>query len=281
VRFIKNWGITVEESQFMENSEIESLAQSINSINDINFYKNFAEYLRNYLPYDNVIVVVFSGKKPPSICYKKTFGTNVFDSVETQYLAAAYLLDPVYQFHLRRGKTGIYSLLEIAPDQFLNSRYYNWYYGQIGITDEISVIKTVGKHSTVTISMGKDKPSEKFFSTKSTKKLLKHESLIMALLGVHLTNNLKSQSVGQSGLPIIEDLIDTLKNRHEIKLSKRQAEVAMLILQGHSSLSIGLNLGVSVQTVKVFRKQLYSKCNLSSQAELFGLMMPTLEAMKR
>ncbi|MGX7871756.1 helix-turn-helix transcriptional regulator [Mesorhizobium sp. ORM6] len=60
-------------------------------------------------------------------------------------------------------------------------------------------------------------------------------------------------------------------------MSKRQAEVALLILQGHSSPSIGLNLGVSPQTVKVFRKQLYNKCSLSSQAELFALMMPILE----
>jgi len=40
--------------------------------------------------------------------------------------------------------------------------------------------------------------------------------------------------------------------------------------------SIGLRLGVSAQTVKVFRKQLYARCELSSQAELFALMLPLL-----
>ncbi|RUY33154.1 LuxR family transcriptional regulator, partial [Mesorhizobium sp. M7A.F.Ca.US.001.04.1.1] len=68
---------------------------------------------------------------------------------------------------------------------------------------------------------------------------------------------------------------------HGVLLSKRQAEVALLILQGHSSPSIGLHLGISPQTVKVFRKQLYSKCKLSSQAELFALMMPILERATR
>ena len=68
-----------------------------------------------------------------------------------------------------------------------------------------------------------------------------------------------------------------MKAQHDILLSKRQAEVALLILQGHSSLSIGLNLSISPQTIKVFRKQLYKKCNLTSQAELFALMMPMLE----
>jgi hypothetical protein len=28
--------------------------------------------------------------------------------------------------------------------------------------------------------------------------------------------------------------------------------------------------------VKVFRKQLYARCGISSQAELFGLLMPML-----
>jgi DNA-binding CsgD family transcriptional regulator len=53
--------------------------------------------------------------------------------------------------------------------------------------------------------------------------------------------------------------------------------VALMILRGHSSMSIGLRLGVSAQTVKVFRKQLYARCGISSQAELFALMMPLLK----
>jgi len=50
-----------------------------------------------------------------------------------------------------------------------------------------------------------------------------------------------------------------------------------LILRGHSTMSIGLRLGLSPQTVKVFRKQLYSRCTISSQAELFALMLPLLQ----
>lgn len=50
----------------------------------------------------------------------------------------------------------------------------------------------------------------------------------------------------------------------------------MLILRGHSSVSIGLKLGISAQTVKVFRRQLYRKCAISSQAELFNLLLPLL-----
>ena len=71
-------------------------------------------------------------------------------------------------------------------------------------------------------------------------------------------------------------LISAMTREHGVALSPRQAEIALLILRGHSSVSIGLRLGISAQTVKVFRKQLYRKCRISSQAELFSLLMPLL-----
>jgi DNA-binding CsgD family transcriptional regulator len=36
---------------------------------------------------------------------------------------------------------------------------------------------------------------------------------------------------------------------------------------------------VSPQTVKVFRRQLYARCGISSQAELFALLLPLLTSL--
>ena len=77
-------------------------------------------------------------------------------------------------------------------------------------------------------------------------------------------------------MPVIERLRDQLSAVKGIRLSARQAEVALLILQGHSSGSIALILGISANTIKVFRKQLYARCSLSSQAELFAMILPIL-----
>ena len=52
---------------------------------------------------------------------------------------------------------------------------------------------------------------------------------------------------------------------------------ALLATVEHGSFqTAALKLGVSPQTVKVFRKQLYQRCGISSQAELFSLMLPLL-----
>ncbi|MEB8387031.1 helix-turn-helix transcriptional regulator [Rhodobacteraceae bacterium KMM 6894] len=56
-------------------------------------------------------------------------------------------------------------------------------------------------------------------------------------------------------------------------LTAREREVAQLILIGHSSGSISLNLGISLPTVKTHRRNIYSKLQISSQAELFSLFL--------
>lgn len=60
------------------------------------------------------------------------------------------------------------------------------------------------------------------------------------------------------------------------RLSDREAEVARLILQGHSSKVIARQLGNSPETVKVFRKRIHTKLGLGSSAELFPLFLAAL-----
>lgn len=60
------------------------------------------------------------------------------------------------------------------------------------------------------------------------------------------------------------------------RLSDREAEVARLILRGHSSKAIARVLGNSPETVKVYRKRIHTKLGLGSAGELFSLFMAAL-----
>lgn len=60
------------------------------------------------------------------------------------------------------------------------------------------------------------------------------------------------------------------------RLSDREAAVARLILQGHSSKVIARILGNSPETVRVFRKRIHTKLGLASSAELFSLFLAAL-----
>ncbi len=259
------------------NAELNTLACAIEAIGKADFYERICSYLRECMPHDNVIAITYQGSSLPVVHHRYARGPNVFRHLETTYLTGAYVLDPIYQYHLRRERSGIFRLLDIAPDQFKRSHYYEWYYGRIGITDEISVVQTVGDDTTITVSMGKDRSSAQMFSSLDERRIRRHEAVIMTLLKAHWASGADPLSRQPRGLTITDALIAAMRDRHSLTLSRRQAEVALLILQGHSSVSIGLNLSISPQTVKVYRKQLYHKCNLSSQAELFALTMPILQ----
>lgn len=229
------------------------------------------------MDFDNIIVILFNGSERPVVAYRWIRGPDVFRYVERDYLPAAYILDPVYHHHLNKGRPGIYRLLDIAPDNFRRSRYYKWYYGRIGIIDEISVLLPLDETTTITVSMGRDGSSERHFSAREEDGLRRHEPVVAALLQAHWQAQEPPARRRLASASIVDGLIAAMRTHKNVTLTRRQAEVALLILQGHSSPSIGLKLGVSAQTVKVFRKQLYRKCGISSQAELFGLLMPILE----
>ncbi|MEH6740426.1 MAG: helix-turn-helix transcriptional regulator [Sulfitobacter sp.] len=56
-------------------------------------------------------------------------------------------------------------------------------------------------------------------------------------------------------------------------LTDREMQVVQLVLVGHTSTSISLQLGVSISTVKSHRRNIYVKLEISSQAELFSLFL--------
>jgi DNA-binding CsgD family transcriptional regulator len=56
-------------------------------------------------------------------------------------------------------------------------------------------------------------------------------------------------------------------------LTPREREIVTLILKGHSSISIAALLSLSPETVKVHRRRIYAKLNISSQAELFRVFL--------
>lgn len=254
---------------------LNALADVIGVIGSSDFCATLAAYLRRCVGYDNIIFVNFDARLVPTVPYRHAFGTDAFRYVDNEYLPAAYLLDPIYHLHLDRGSAGIYRLIDVAPDQFRRSRYYELYYGRTGISDELSVFLPIGRHSTLTISMGMDESSS--FSSKAERILRDHEPVICSLLRAHWTVREPSSRITLDTGSITDQLIAAVTAKYGVKLSKRQAEIALLILRGHSSISIGLRLGISPQTVKVIRKQLYRKCRISSQAELFALLIPTLE----
>ena len=61
-------------------------------------------------------------------------------------------------------------------------------------------------------------------------------------------------------------------------LTSREQQVVTLILEGHSSASLAANLGISHETARVHRRNIYAKLRVSSQAELFHWFLASRRA---
>ena len=224
---------------------------------------------------DNLIILGYRDAGPPLVLYRRFTHRQVFAELESTYLAGAFRLDPYYDLHRQRAPEGVYRLRDIAPDAFHRSRYFIEYSDQTTLLDEITFVVWPAPGVCLNLCLGRDATSGRAFSVAEMEVCQRLGPVIAALARGHWRGIAESVGPAEDTAGV---LAQSAAARHGIALSPRQAEVALLILRGHSTMSIGLRLGVSPQTVKVFRKQLYARCGISSQAELFALMLPLLKS---
>lgn len=230
-------------------------------------------FRRTVMP-DNLIVLAYRDGGPPQIIYTQSDQPPVFAALERTYVAGAYLLDPYYDLHLSRVVPGVYRMRDVAPDAFLRSRYFSEYYEQTTLIDELTFVAYPVPGVSINICLGRDASSAQAFSARQIAACQRLAPIVIALAERHW-NGIVPRTGGSDN--VAARLVDAASAVHNIRLSPRQAEVALLIMRGHSTVSIALRLNVAAQTVKVFRKQLYGRCRISSQAELFALMLPLLK----
>lgn len=254
----------------------EMLGEIINTLNSGQFEDRLSKWMNLNVRYDNFVIIAYFQDRPPAQLYSRTQDSRVLENFESAYVSGAYLLDPYHTLHTNKSPVGLYRLDDIAPDQFRRNRYYREYYQNTTMVDEIAFVSYPADGVSVHVCLGRDISSRQRFSNRELSAAKDIAPIVCALSERHWTD-LNSTGTFDEAL-VVENLIQKARERHQIKLSPRQAQVALMILRGHSSVSIGLQLEISPQTVKVFRKQLYKKCQISSQAELFNLMMPILSS---
>ncbi len=258
----------------MPNAPEESVAEAIRLLGAPGFEAALWQVLRRLAAPDNLAILIYRDAGPTDVLYTQALRPGVFADLRGVYTEAAYLLDPYYDLHLQRVPSGVYRLRDVAPDAFQRSRYFVEYYDKTTLIDELAFVAYPAPGVTLCICLGRDRSSGQHFAARQIETCQRMAPIIVTLAERHW-------SALTTGTGSSEDVVGLLRlslsATHGIRLSRRQAEVALLVLKGHSSISTGLRLGVSAQTVKVFRKQLYGRCRISSQAELFALMLPLLK----
>ncbi len=233
------------------------------------------ELLRQVAPFTYTVFFGYRGPDRP-ISLHDDFPIDKRKVFVTDYQAGPYLLDPLYLAAVRPIDPGLYRLRDLAPDRFYQGEYYRNYYAQTGLAEEIGYLVDLPHRAVLVLSLMR---AEKPFSNR--------EFVALRAMFPVVAEVARRQWVGlyqQFGRGIGTAGHDRQRQRvsydigrfGEGILTPREREVAEFTLKGHSAESAGQILGISPGTVRIHRRNIYSKLRINSQGELFSRFLDTL-----
>ncbi len=234
-----------------------------------------AGLLRQVAPFSYTVVFGYHGTARPIDLYDD-FPPGKRQIFVTDYQAGPYLLDPFYLAAARAVVPGLYRLRDVAPDRFYQGEYYRNYYAQTGLAEEIAYFVELPQQATLVFSLMR---AEKPFSQREFTALQALFPFVVAVVQRHW-HGLGQQFGNDHGAagPRRQRrvLSDDLGSFGAGILTAREREVAAFTLKGHSAESAGQALGISPGTVRIHRRNIYSKLRINSQGELFSRFLETL-----
>ncbi|MGY2189055.1 helix-turn-helix transcriptional regulator [Pseudomonas sp. SDO5591_S426] len=243
----------------------QGLARVFGVLGEDGFWRALVDTLRLLVPLDNALVAVMRpGRVPRLLIDFDAKGSGDEHEELADYRAGMYLLDPFYLAVCAGINDGLHSLDSLAPDQFQQSEYYLSYFRSVVGGDELQFMLNFDG-AVLGLSLGRSTR----FSLEEQGRLLCVRDWVLAAMRRHV------QLLPPEG-PVAEAVagdLATLLDRFDARLSVREIETARLILQGFSSKAIAQKMGISPETVKVHRRNLYHKLNVNGHGELFALVL--------
>jgi len=190
-----------------------------------------------------------------------------------RYLDGPYLLDPLFELAKSATRPGVCRFRDQLPDRFRSSEYYRQYCERTHLLDEIDYYAPVAETSTVILVVGR---RTRMFSKAEVQRLELIEPLVQASIQRiwrAWSGRKKSKSGRDDVHRRLQECFDKF-GRHV--LTDRERQISQLLLRGHSSKSVARELGIAPGTVMVHKRNLFAKLDISSQYELFSLLIDDL-----
>lgn len=242
-------------------------AAVIRALGTADFFPALRAMIRAQVHIDNLVALAFARDRGPLILHQ--WSPQEPNYFQLLYGKGAYQLDPFYLASLDPRRMGAHRLTDIAPDNFATSDYCRSYYQKVEIIDEIGLLHPIDDRAVLHLSLGRRGNSQPY--TRADLTVLRHlEPALSALLKQH------SERAVAGWLDRRDEPTGTGATRDWLAafgVTVREGEIADLVLRGHSNGSAGAVLGISGETVKVHRKNLYAKLRISSQSELYMMFI--------
>jgi DNA-binding CsgD family transcriptional regulator len=249
----------------------DACAQALAAVDFADLPASVAKLLTTLCNVRSLLITRYERGASPKTLFH-TVGDDDVAATITMYERGPYKLDPFFLACVVDGRSGVFRLSEIAPDNFTRTSYYLDFYRRLRMGEEVGLIIPTGDGIGIVISLESGNADARFRD-------IELQWLAAAFPIVHAAVSRQwaqgnRENVGDRQ-PSINDLFEGFGRG---VLSNRECEVVRLILQGHSSASIAVQLGIATGTVKMHRKHAYQKLAVSSQAQLFQRFMASVGA---
>ncbi|WP_313531441.1 helix-turn-helix transcriptional regulator [Shinella sp.] len=248
---------------------IADLAMALlEGIGRLDFQERIMNALKERVAFDASLVLLYRKGFAPKILFNDWRTDRGMSNIQ-QYLQGYYRMDPFYRLTLEDTIDGVHQLSQIDAS-FGDSDYYREFYQYSGLHDEINVLVSLDAETKFAISLARRSTRPAF--TGEDLKFLRTATPLLVKAIVRHYRDLRPDS--QEGEPLLQSaLAQAVRNFGRSVLTGRECQVVQLILRGHSVKEAAIKLGIAPATVKLHRRNLYAKLDVTSQASLFSLFL--------
>jgi len=253
-----------------------TLPAVIGSVGSDTFAVALLEFIRPTANFDSAVLMAYPETSALQVIHNALHAGDQC-GFGTRYQDHLWLLSPLY-LSAKSGVRGFFHILDIAPDNFKHSEYYNLYYNSNGVKDQVGYLVESGDGTPIAISLERT-PALRSYSMADKKRLGCAAATVSALVkqqwpeGISNAANTGTEALETNLHYHVEKLLSQFGSSY---LTPRERDVVQLVLKGCPSKVAAQRLGISTQTEQVHRKNIYQKLGLSSHGELFSLFFDAL-----
>ncbi|MGI9249070.1 MAG: helix-turn-helix transcriptional regulator [Woeseiaceae bacterium] len=249
------------------------LSEALASISDAETPQRLGLALRELVPFDASSSFALRRHSAPL----KFFDDLPSGAEPVSYADSPYLLDPVYVSFLK-GELPVCccTLDEICPDGFRESDYFHQYWHYVDIVSEFSFNIPCESDSVLHLSMLRRGASKPFTEDELDRFRAVAPVVATTLLAFWDARKDDFSANYQDADAFHAHLSYVLENFGSSVLTGREREVVHLTMRGYSDKLTARELKITPGTVRNHKKSIFSKLNVSSQGQVFGLLLQVL-----
>lgn len=259
---------------------IEATGALIEAIGSEQFPHVLSDTLKGLVCLDYTVMFGYLGAARPMDLFDD-FPSGKRKVFVEDYQEGPYLLDPFYLACANQVAPDLYRIKDLAPDRFFQGEYFRSYYARTGLAEELGYFIEMPGKAIVVVSLMR---AEKAFSAREFRQLREYWPVVCATCQRHwgdLAAQFGAKNMATTDKGLHHSVERAFTNFGEGVLTPREREVVEFTLKGHSADAVGRILEISPGTVRIHRRNVYSKLQIRSQGELFSKFIDTLVSGQR